>query len=124
MLASAELLPNEDTISRRRRGAHTPKPRPGPRPGCVASAPPQGKAKITEHLCCLGCKIIAADQVAVGIERGLVVYRVGKSDVTAVQQVEALLGATQSGSNVNFTVGVIHAAGQNRELGAVSLTAR
>src|SRR6266542_4692821 len=59
-----------------------------------------------------------------GIERGVVVYRVGKSDVTSVQQVEALLASVQSGSSVNFTVGVIHAGGQNRELGAVSLTAR
>ena len=59
-----------------------------------------------------------------GIERGMVVYRVGKSDVTSVPQVEALLGSVQSGSNVNFTVGVIRARGQNRQLGAVSLTAR
>lgn len=58
------------------------------------------------------------------IERGMVVYRVGKSDVTSVQQVEALLASLQTGSNVNFTVGVIRAGGQNRELGAVSLTAR
>jgi hypothetical protein len=54
----------------------------------------------------------------------MVVYRVGKSDVTSVQQVEALLASLQTGSNVNFTVGVIRAGGQNRELGAVSLTAR
>src|SRR5438128_247866 len=59
-----------------------------------------------------------------GIGRGMVVYRVGKSDVTSVQQIEALLASVQSGSNVNFTVGVIRAGGQNRELGAVSLTAR
>src|ERR1700719_3315784 len=59
-----------------------------------------------------------------GIERGMVVYLVGKSDVTSVQQVEALLASLQTGSNVNFTVGVIRAGGQNRELGAVSLTAR
>jgi serine protease Do len=59
-----------------------------------------------------------------GIERGMVVYRVGKADVTSVRQVEALLASVQSGSDVNFTVGVIRARGQNRELGAVSLTAR
>jgi serine protease Do len=59
-----------------------------------------------------------------GIERGMVVYRVGKSDVISVQQVEALLAPVQTGSNVNFTVGVIRAGGQNRELGAVNLTAR
>jgi hypothetical protein len=54
----------------------------------------------------------------------MVVYRVGKSDVTSVQQVEALLAPVQSGSNVNFTVGIIRTRGQNRELGTVSLTAR
>jgi serine protease Do len=59
-----------------------------------------------------------------GIERGMVVYRAAKSEVTSVQQVEALLGSVQSGSNVDFTVGVIHARGQKHELGAVSLTAR
>src|SRR5256712_3962734 len=59
-----------------------------------------------------------------GIGRGMVVYRVGKSDVTSVQQIEALLASVQSGSNVNFTVGVIRSGGQSRELGAVSLTAR
>jgi serine protease Do len=59
-----------------------------------------------------------------GIERGMVVYRVGKSDVTSVQQIEALFAPVQTGSNVNFTVGVIRAGGQNRELGAVNLTAR
>jgi serine protease Do len=59
-----------------------------------------------------------------GVERGMLVYRVGKSDVTSVPQVEALLASVQSGSNVSFTVGVVRASGQNRELGAVSLTAR
>src|SRR5216117_3469892 len=63
-----------------------------------------------------------ADEAA--IERGMVVYGVGKSDVSSVQQVEALLAPVQTGSNVNFTVGVMRAGGQNRELGAVSLTAR
>ena len=59
-----------------------------------------------------------------GIQRGMVVYRVGKADVTSVREVEALLASVQSGSDVNFTVGVIRARGQSRELGAVSLTAR
>jgi serine protease Do len=59
-----------------------------------------------------------------GIERGMVVYRVGKSDVISMRQVEALLASVQSGSSVNFTVGVIRAGAQNRELAAVSLTAR
>ena len=59
-----------------------------------------------------------------GIERGMVVYQVGKADATSVRQVEALLASVQSGSEVNFTVGVIRARGQSRELGTVSLTAR
>jgi hypothetical protein len=54
----------------------------------------------------------------------MAVYRLGKTDVTSVQQVEELLASVQSGANINFTVGVIRAGGQNRELGAVSLTAR
>ena len=63
-----------------------------------------------------------ADQA--GIERGMVVYQVGRADVTSVRQVEELLASVQSGSNVNFTVGVIRATGQKRQLGTVSLTAR
>ena len=63
-----------------------------------------------------------ADEV--GIERGMVVYQVGKAEVTSVRQVEALLASVQSGSNVNFTVGVIRVSGQKRGLGTVSLTAR
>jgi len=59
-----------------------------------------------------------------GIQRGMVVYRVGKADVTSVREVEALLASVQSGSDINFTIGVIRARGQSRELGAVSLTAR
>src|SRR5947199_10790353 len=59
-----------------------------------------------------------------GVERGMGVYRVGNSEVTSVPQVEAVLASAQSGSKVNFTVGVLRAGSQNRELGAVSLTAR
>jgi len=59
-----------------------------------------------------------------GIERGMLVYRMAKSDVTSVQQVEALLASVQSGSNVNFTVGVIRAQGQDHKLAALSMTAR
>ena len=59
-----------------------------------------------------------------GIDRGMLVYRMAKSDVTSVQQVEALLASVQSGSNVNFTVGVIRAQGQDHKLAALSMTAR
>src|SRR6266702_2832561 len=44
-----------------------------------------------------------------GIERGLVIYQVDKSDVNSAKQIEDLLGRVQSGANVNFTVGVIRA---------------
>ena len=59
-----------------------------------------------------------------GIERGLMIYRVGKSEANSVKQVEELLGAVQSGTNLDFTVGVIRAGKQNRELATVSMTAR
>jgi serine protease Do len=59
-----------------------------------------------------------------GIERGLVIYRTGKSEVSSVKQVEELLRAVDSGGDVEFTVGVIGADGQTRQLGNVSLRAR
>jgi serine protease Do len=59
-----------------------------------------------------------------GIKRGMVIYRVNKSDVSSVRQVEKSLRSVESGANVDFTVGVIHAHGQNHELAALSLTAR
>ena len=59
-----------------------------------------------------------------GIERGLMIYRVGKSEANSVKQVEELLGTVQSGTNLDFTVGVIRAGKQNRELATVSMTAR
>src|SRR6266511_3935233 len=39
-----------------------------------------------------------------GIERGLIIYRVGQSDVNSVKQIENLFGRVQSGANVTFTV--------------------
>jgi serine protease Do len=59
-----------------------------------------------------------------GIERGLVIYRVGKSETNSVKQVEQLFGAVQSGTNVDFTVGIIRAGTQNRALATLSMTAR
>ena len=59
-----------------------------------------------------------------GAERGLVIYRVGKYDVSSVKQIEELLGSVDSGADVDFTVGVIGADGKNRELANVSLKAR
>jgi len=59
-----------------------------------------------------------------GIERGLVIYRIGKSEVNSVKQVEELLQSVDSGADVEFTVGVIGAEGQSRQLVKVSLKAR
>src|SRR6266705_3872123 len=56
-----------------------------------------------------------ADQA--GVERGLVIYRVGKHDVNSVKDIENLLGRASSGNSVDFTVGVVRAgaAGQRVE---------
>jgi serine protease Do len=59
-----------------------------------------------------------------GIERGLVIYQVDKSDVNTAKQIENLLGRVQSGANVNFTVGVIRAGRQDRQLATLTLAAR
>src|SRR5216117_3689365 len=59
-----------------------------------------------------------------GIERGLVIFRVGKSEVSSVRQVEELLRSAESGAAVEFIIGIIRAAGQNREVATVRLTAR
>jgi len=59
-----------------------------------------------------------------GIERGMVIYRVGKSEVSSVRQVEELLRSSESGAPVEFIVGIIRADGQNRQVATVSLTAR
>ncbi len=59
-----------------------------------------------------------------GIERGLAIYRIGKSEVSSIKQVEELLQAVESGAEVEFAVGVIRADGGNRALATLSLTAR
>jgi serine protease Do len=63
-----------------------------------------------------------ADQA--GIERGLVIYRVGKHDVSSVKDIENLLGRASSGTSVDFTVGVVRAGGAGRRLETVTLAAR
>src|SRR6059058_5800095 len=47
-----------------------------------------------------------------GAERGLVIYRVGKYEVSSVKEVEELLRSVDSGADVEFTVGVIGAEGK------------
>jgi serine protease Do len=59
-----------------------------------------------------------------GIERGLVIYRIGKTQATSVKQIEELLRNVESGANVEFIVGVIRTDGENRELASATLTAR
>jgi serine protease Do len=60
----------------------------------------------------------------VGIERGLVIYRVGKYDVSSIGQVEKLLARARTGMNVTFTVGLVRSSGQSPRLATVTLTAR
>src|SRR6266404_5797580 len=59
-----------------------------------------------------------------GIERGLVVYRIGKTQASSVKQIEEVLRNVESGANVEFIVGVIRADGESRELASATLTAR
>ena len=63
-----------------------------------------------------------ADQA--GIERGLVIYRVGKHDVNSLKDVENLLGHASSGSSVDFVIGVVRAGGGGQRVETVTLAAR
>ena len=59
----------------------------------------------------------------IGVERGLVIYRVGRHDVNSVKSIEGLLGRVQSGMTVDFTVGVVRNDG-TRQIQTVPLAAR
>jgi S1-C subfamily serine protease len=59
-----------------------------------------------------------------GIERGLVVYRVGKYDVNPVKQVENLLSRARSGTSVDFAVGVVRGDGSGQRVETITLAAR
>jgi len=59
-----------------------------------------------------------------GVERGLVIYRVGKQDVNSVKQIDNLLARMQSGTSVNFVIGVIHAGGQVNQVATLTMAAR
>jgi len=59
----------------------------------------------------------------IGVERGLVIYRVGRHDVNSVKSIESLLARVQSGTRVDFTVGIARSDG-TRQLQTVPLTAR
>jgi serine protease Do len=59
-----------------------------------------------------------------GIERGLLIYRIGKFNVNSVKQIEDLLHQVRSGVNVKFTVGVISAGGQGQRVASLTMAAR
>src|SRR6266513_276147 len=59
----------------------------------------------------------------IGVERGLVIYRVGRHDVNSVKSIEGLIGRVQSGMTVDFTVGVVRNDG-TRQIQTVPLAAR
>ena len=63
-----------------------------------------------------------ADQA--GIERGLVIFRIGKHDVNSAKDVENVLGRASSGTSVDFFVGVMRAGGAGRRIETVTLAAR
>jgi serine protease Do len=46
-----------------------------------------------------------------GMKQGLVITQVGRYEVASVQQIEELLKAVDSGSQVDFTVGVVRRVG-------------
>lgn len=62
-----------------------------------------------------------ADEV--GIERGLVIYRVGRHNVNSVKAVETALARVSKGTEVDFIIGIARVDGA-RQLQTVTLTAR
>jgi serine protease Do len=60
----------------------------------------------------------------VGVKRGLVIYRVGKYDVTSVKQIETLLARATSGTTVDFTVGIVREDDEVQRVTTVTLAAR
>jgi serine protease Do len=59
-----------------------------------------------------------------GMERGLVIYRIGKFQVNSARDAEKILGHAESGSNVDFTVGIIARGGRGHHIETVTLQAR
>ena len=59
-----------------------------------------------------------------GLERGLVIYRVGNFETNSIQRIEELLREVPSGTKLEFTVGVIRTNRQARQLATLSMTAR
>ena len=59
-----------------------------------------------------------------GIERGLVIYRIGRRNVNSVKEIENLLGHAGSGTTVDFAIGVVRANGAGQRIEIVTLEAR
>ena len=59
-----------------------------------------------------------------GVERGLVIYRIGKYEVNSVKQVEKLLSRATSGTQVDFVIGIAKSNGSGQRVETVSLTGR
>jgi S1-C subfamily serine protease len=59
-----------------------------------------------------------------GIERGLVIYRVGRYNVSSVKQLEGLLARVDPGTSIDFTIGIVRANGRGEQVETVPLTAR
>jgi serine protease Do len=60
----------------------------------------------------------------VGMQRGLVIYRIGKYDVNSVKDVESILKRAESGNAVDFTVGLGAGMGRGQQVQTVSIAAR
>ena len=63
-----------------------------------------------------------ADQV--GIERGLIIYKIGKFTVNSVKEAERVLAPADSGSSIDLAVGIIGRGGRSRRVETVNLQAR
>jgi serine protease Do len=61
---------------------------------------------------------------AAGIKRGMVIYRVNRSTVSSVEEIDDVLRQAESGAKVEFMVGIIRARGENHQLLTLTLTAR
>jgi serine protease Do len=59
-----------------------------------------------------------------GLQRGVVLYRVGKHDVNSVKEVERLLSRANSGTSVDLVVGVVRGDGTGQQIETITLAAR
>ena len=52
------------------------------------------------------------------------IYRVGRYNISSIKQLEGLLARVESGTSVDFRVGIVRANGRGEQLETVPLTAR